>query len=1034
MRKRKSARRAQLFALSVAITAAAGLGSAWSQAKPNVILMNLDDVAWGMVQPYIDHLSAESKLDNDPSNDIENDYFGFPIVQPGIQELADDGVLMTNGYSSSPVCWPSRTGLLSGQTPIRWANGNKVPNRYDTIAEYLKDAGYATKCIGKWQGLEGWYKDGGLQTSKDVDQHPLNRGFDEFYGFTWGSHSYYELEISGDVNNASPELNHVYNDWDIATAADNLSDGVYGLADPESHPNPWYITHEFTAQALDFIQRKKSQPFFIYMPYHARHTPDQIPDTYGPYVSDKHRTSRMVDAVDEGLSEIIQLLKDENLYNNTIIIFTSDNGGPSFFNAGPSSANNPGLLRGRKSNLYEGGIRVPYLVSWPAQLPAGSVLDMPVSNIDFLPTLLAAANITTADEFDGADILPQLKGNVTTDPHEELFWGINNVSTTGQIAVRAGDWKYLNYRDELQLYDLSVDPLESNNLINVETTVAAQMQARVDAFMEEVFGESGDPDDPDPTETAIYTEDFATGSGFTLVTTTSVGGNSVGEMTVPASGSSTAKDVLSAPLVLDGDTTLGLAAKLQLPAALQGSPTFSLRVTFATASGNTIVNGDTVTLDGAYVGQFVDYSDTINVPAGATDVVDVRLRVGQANAGSATQAIYFDDIELLSFVGEDANEAPAVTITAPADGAQFAAGTPILVTVSAQDSDGSVSGVEVIVDGEPEGQDSEAPYEFTLTNLTVGAHEVEVIATDDQGAIAVDTINIGVTPTKDLGVRIEAESFDGQSGLGIFGNGTKIGAIHSGDWARYDAFDFEGGATSVEIALASNNQGGTVEFRLDSVTGQLLGSATITGTGSWNTFVTVTEDLDVIPTGVHDLFLVFSGGTQALLDVDWFKFVAPNTTVFYDEDFETPHGFTNTAGVTLGGNGVGQLTVPASGNVTAKDDLGGPTNTIPLNGATHVTVETALQLAAPEAGFLQARMVVQFVDSSGGTVSVNGDYLELSDSFVGGFLTYQDDLVVPVGAVSIDDVRVRVNQNVSGSAVQTLYIDDVKIIDDPSQP
>lgn len=1010
---------------------------------PNVIIINLDDVAWGMVEPYLNHLSAESKLDSDPTNDFETDYFGFNIDQPGIQRLANDGIMMMDGYSSSPVCWPSRTGLLSGQFPARWANGNKVPGRYTTIAEYLQDDGYATMCIGKWQGLEAWYKDGGTQTSKDVDQHPMNRGFDEFFGFGWGSHTYWNLDYDGTTNydsngNLLPrELNEIYKNWDVATEADLLSGGVYNPPNPESHPDPWYLTHELTAQAVDFIERKKDQPFFIYMPYHAKHTPVEIPASYGPFNTSKEAGGRLVDAVDIGITDIIQKLEEHNLYDNTLFIFTSDNGGNSFFN--------DGLLRGRKSNLYEGGVRVPYIITWPAQLTAGSVSHEIISNTDMLPTVLGAAGISTSDTFDGNNFMPYLLGQTSQGPNQRLFWGINNVNTSGSVAMRDGDWKYLRYGGEWQLYDLSVDPLETNNLINVRTDIVNQLDPVLQDWQSQMAGGGGgDPEpDPDPvfTEVNLYLEDFNAGENFSDLEQA----NGLGEIVIPTSGNVVAKESFNPNLSFSGAEEIRIDAKIQVSSAIVNAPGVSVRVKFNTASGPNTVNGDTLSLSSSAVGQFVDYASTILVPADAIDIIDLRIRVDSGTLASTPQLLYVDDLSLTGLVPSTGNPAPAVSISAPSDATVYTIGDVITVTVFASDGTGEVVDVQLLANGTVFATDDEAPYSFDLSSLSDGSYTLEAVAYDDEDASTIsDSVEITILPsTTGPVVFREAETFipDPFSDIGVYdlpgGAGQKIGSLENGTWAEYASVDFGSGPVSFDASVASKKVGGKITLHIDSLSAPAFGEVDVPKTGpNYDNFVTVTGTIDsnVPVSGVHNVYLLFTGtASGSLFDVDWFEIetaVAP-AIALYSEDFELGENYSYVTRLNLGGNYVARINVPASGSVNAKDNLGGPSGLIPLNGATQLSLEADLQLEADEVGSVNFRMFVRFNMSAaagGGVIDVESGILDLNNSFVGQFLGFQDTISVPAGAESINYIRMRVDQDVQGSATQFLYSDNVRVI------
>ncbi len=323
-----------------------------------------------------------------------------------------------------------------------------------------------------------------------------------------------------------------------------------------------------------------------------------------------------------------------------------------------------------------------------------------------------------------------------------------------------------------------------------------------------------------------------------------------------------------------------------------------------------------------------------------------------------------------------------------------------------------------------------------LTREVTGVEDLYLVFTGGGGSLVdVDWFKFKAEAIpgigQDLDVRVEAENYDAHQGVGIYpgGTGQKIGNIQSGDWVQYANFDFGTGASGYEIELSSNTTGGTVEFRLDSVTGQLIGSVTQTGTGNWNSFVTRGENFAVQPDGVHDLYLVFVGGSGSLVDVDWFEIQSGGSasTALFDEDFEGTIGFTNTTAVDVSGNGVGELTVPTSGNVTAKDNFGGSSGAIALSGETQLSLQAGLQLPSAEQGSVAVRMVVRFNSSTGGTIDVNANYLDLDASAVGNFVNYSESITVPANAVSIADVRVRVNQNTSGSASQALYLDDVLV-------
>ncbi len=293
----------------------------------------------------------------------------------------------------------------------------------------------------------------------------------------------------------------------------------------------------------------------------------------------------------------------------------------------------------------------------------------------------------------------------------------------------------------------------------------------------------------------------------------------------------------------------------------------------------------------------------------------------------------------------------------------------------------------------------------------------------------------------DLDVQIQAEDHDadgpGTNAVPTYPTGpnpTKIGNIQNGEWVSFYDFNFESGFSALDVRLASKRQGGTVEFRLGSANGLKIATASIGSTGGWDNFETVQATVDNPATGVHDLFLVFTGGSGSLLDVDWFEFSSgtppSGPAAIYSTNFDSGNPFTNVSAVSLGGNPIGQISIPSSGNVTAKDNFGGASNAIALAGETQLNVSAKLQLAANVVGDVRVRMVIRFLDANDNAIDVNGDYLSVDNSFVGSFQPYAESMVVPANATRIGDVRIRVNQDASGSASQTIYVDDV-LIEEP---
>lgn len=377
-----------------------------SKPLPNIILILLDDLG------YAD-LGCQGSPD---------------IRTPHIDRLAASGVRFTAGYVPSSVCAPSRASLLTGRYSSEFGiQGNNdaetgLPLDQRIIAEYLKEAGYATQALGKWH------------LGYRPEQSPLGRGFDEYLGHLGGSCHYFPFSEEG-------------HEWNEERRADlgaferhftmQRGDEIIGSGDmsPET-----YLTDLFSDEAVRFIGETTESPFFIFLSYNAPHSPIMAPDHYlrrNSHIDDENRRifAGMMTAVDDGVGRILEALDRRGITENTMVIFLSDNGGPTHVN---TSLNTP--FRGRKGDVFEGGIRVPYLISWPEAIPGGQVFEDPVSSMDILPTLLHMTGIDSDGAFDGINLLPWISGGKADGrPHEKLyFWRATN------RAIRMGDVKLSN--------------------------------------------------------------------------------------------------------------------------------------------------------------------------------------------------------------------------------------------------------------------------------------------------------------------------------------------------------------------------------------------------------------------------------------------------------------------------------------------------------------------------------------------------------------------------------------------------------------
>lgn len=449
------------FLLPTLLLAAAPLWAA-ENAKPNIILIVADDLGWGDIGAY-------------PKGAAWGDE--TKVVTPNIDKLATTGVMCTQGYTTGMVCAPSRAALLAGQNQQRFGYYGfedtvpPFPADLKLLPQALKDAGYRTGMIGKWH------------VSSGKNSQPLDKGFDRFFGFLGGQHDYYQPNV-GEVMHGIGRAKDAY---------------IYDQKEPVKEIK--YLTDEFTDRAIDFMGQKSGEPFFLYLPYNTPHPPMQVPWEYlqkyaepdGTY-SSRAIAQACIENMDFNVGRIVQWLEEKGLKENTLIVFTSDNGGSD---GGPGRMlQHNGGLKGRKGTWYEGGIRVAYILNWPAGLPHGEVYKKAVSQLDFYPTFLAAAGgdqSVKTQKLDGVNLLPFLNGKDTAAPHQQFFWCVGNDTAW---AVRDGDWKLVRedadpttiggkYRGEaprqytLQLYNVEADPNESKDLLKENPEKVAQLEKQM---------------------------------------------------------------------------------------------------------------------------------------------------------------------------------------------------------------------------------------------------------------------------------------------------------------------------------------------------------------------------------------------------------------------------------------------------------------------------------------------------------------------------------------------------------------------------
>jgi arylsulfatase A-like enzyme len=420
-------------------------------AKPNVLVILADDLGWG-------ELGCQGITQEIPT--------------PNIDSIAKNGVRFTNGYVSGPYCSPTRAGFMTGRYQNRFGHEfnpgpaeQAVPNfglplEEKTIGDRMKAAGYAT----------GWF--GKSHLGYNPEFHPLKRGFDEFFGFLGGAHDYFDATV--DPNNLI-------------------------LRGTEKVEKEDYTTEAFAREAVAFIEKHHAEPWFCYLPFNAVHSPMQATEKYlgrFPGVTDPKRKAfcGMLSAMDDAIGTVLAKVREHKLEENTLVVFFTDNGGPT-----PQTTSGNGPLRGFKSQTWEGGVRVPFMMQWKGKVPAGKVYESPVIQLDILPTALAAAGVESLPEWklDGKNLLPYVTGQKSVPPHDALYWRFGQ-----QVAIRMGDWKLVKGAGMnvvaqaaegqkpgmagAELYNLATDLGEKTNLAAQEPEKVKQLTASWDKWNSEL--------------------------------------------------------------------------------------------------------------------------------------------------------------------------------------------------------------------------------------------------------------------------------------------------------------------------------------------------------------------------------------------------------------------------------------------------------------------------------------------------------------------------------------------------------------------
>jgi len=407
--------------------------------KPNVIVIFTDDHGW-----------ADLGVQGVDKN----------IQTPHTDRLARDGVRFSRGYVTGPQCVPSRAGLISGTHQNRFGvddnNKGPLPLEVTTLPERLKKAGYVTGMSGKWH-LDLKRETKGNNRTQRVDPLflPHAHGFDEYW--CGSNRSYFASHsLDGKVLKDAPQL---------------IEDARFRISVQ-------------TEAALGFLDRRgesPEQPWFLYLPWFAPHTPLESPE---PWFSktpahlplERRQALAMIAAMDDGLAAIRAKLKEMKQEDRTLIIYLSDNGAPLKERAWNGSLNLP--MVGEKGMLTDGGVRVPFVMAWPGKLPAGQVFDHPVSSLDVAATAVALAGLPHDDELDGVNLMPHLLGETKQPPHDALFWRWRS-----QAAVLEQPWKLIHLGEHQRfLFDVTQPDGELTNLIAEHPEIAERLEKKLLAW------------------------------------------------------------------------------------------------------------------------------------------------------------------------------------------------------------------------------------------------------------------------------------------------------------------------------------------------------------------------------------------------------------------------------------------------------------------------------------------------------------------------------------------------------------------------
>jgi arylsulfatase A-like enzyme len=451
---------------------AATQGAPSTRHPTNIIVIVADDMGWA-------------------DNTVFADMGGGRDVTPNLARLAQSGVRFPRAYVTASVCAPSRAGLMTGRYQNRFGYDH-LPDGYDdklkslppelakkvgvdphelTLGDVMQKNGYYTGLIGKWHlgALDPFY--------------PTRRGFNEFYGFLGAATQY--------ISSAAPGVHLAVGGPPHAAVRPARFAMMEGPNRTPVNNFDTYLTDDLTDKSVSFIDKHKDKPFFLYLGYNAVHAPFEVTDKYYQrFAGIKDENTRikaaMTAALDDGVGRVLDELDRTGLRKDTLVVFVSDNGCAMFL---PSAVCSCDPLRGGKLSQYEGGVRSPMIMSWPAKLGQGQTFDKVVSALDIFPTAVDAAGgkLPTDRVYDGVDLIPYLSGAVSKSPHETLYWERDPYE-----AVISDDWKLWRSKDGSVkfLFDVAHDTNEAHNLYDKRPDKVAQLTKLLDRWEAQMPPES----------------------------------------------------------------------------------------------------------------------------------------------------------------------------------------------------------------------------------------------------------------------------------------------------------------------------------------------------------------------------------------------------------------------------------------------------------------------------------------------------------------------------------------------------------------